>query len=702
MKRRILTSLAALGIAMAPAANSDTLVTRKTNAYGRPGGLIDMPTAEMAPDAQLSTTISSFAGQTRGTLSFQITPRLSGAFRYSELRNIYVPGFDVYYDRSFDLSYLLVKEGQYWPAVKIGLQDLVGTGIYGGEFIAATKGFAGGRLRVTGGLGWGRLGSRNPIGSTGDRPTGFLGRGGIPSYDKWFRGDVAAFGGLSFDVTPDFAVMAEYSSDIYARETTGRGRAFTPESPWNIGATYHVAQGFDISAYYMYGSEFGLSLKFATNPKTVGNPGTDNAPLPVAVRNRADIADLGWSVDDSRRRSAGKSLTDLLELEKLKVQALRIDSQSAQVVLLNDTYDIESMAVGRTARAMTRVLPASVETFVITQTYKGIPIGSVTLKRRDIEALEHAPASAILDRAVFSGGMEQAGVLSPVEGSFPRLKWSFGPYAGLGFFDPGSPLRADVGLRLKASYNFAPGWVAEGAVSARVAGNLDGLGRGGAGATTGDVPVVRTDGARYREGHDPGIDYLTLTKYGRHGEDLYSRLTVGYLETSYAGISGEVLWKPATSRLALGIEANYVAKRDYDRLFGLQDYDTFTGHASAYYDIGHGFTGQLDVGRYLAGDYGATLSIDREFANGWIVGAFASKTNISSEAFGEGSFDKGFRISIPLSWALGTANRNTADLDVSSLTRDGAAKVEVRGRLYDEIRDAHQPEMAKSWGKFWR
>ena len=50
----------------------------------------------------------------------------------------------------------------------------------------------------------------------------------------------------------------------------------------------------------------------------------------------------------------------------------------------------------------------------------------------------------------------------------------------------------------------------------------------------------------------------------------------------------------------------------------------------------------LLVGKYLAGDKGATFDISRRFNSGFTLGIFASKTNLSAEEFGEGSFDKGF------------------------------------------------------------
>ena len=56
------------------------------NLYGVPG-LVDMPTAEVAPDGTISTTVAGFGDNARTTLSFQITPRLSGSFRYSAISN---------------------------------------------------------------------------------------------------------------------------------------------------------------------------------------------------------------------------------------------------------------------------------------------------------------------------------------------------------------------------------------------------------------------------------------------------------------------------------------------------------------------------------------------------------------------------------------------------------------------------------------
>lgn len=70
--------------------------------------------------------------------------------------------------------------------------------------------------------------------------------------------------------------------------------------------------------------------------------------------------------------------------------------------------------------------------------------------------------------------------------------------------------------------------------------------------------------------------------------------------------------------------------------------------------------------------------------------------------FGEGSFDKGVTLSLPLSWALGTPNQRAASMNLRSLARDGGARLSVNGRLYDTVRPAQTADLYEGWGRFWR
>jgi hypothetical protein len=265
-------------------------------------------------------------------------------------------------------------------------------------------------------------------------------------------------------------------------------------------------------------------------------------------------------------------------------------------------------------------------------------------------------------------------------------------------FDPDNPVRADLGLQLAASFEPTRGLIVSGSMRQPVTGNLNTSTR----PSNSILPHVRTSAAEYAKQSDLEIKYLTAEYFFRPGKNLYGRATAGYLETMYGGVSGEVLWKPVNGNLAVGAEINYAVQRDFDQLFGFQDYNIITGHASAYYDFGGGYLGQLDVGRYLAGDYGATVSLDREFDNGFRVGAFATLTDVPFGEFGEGSFDKGIRFSVPVDWLTGSATQGGYGTTIRPVLRDGGARLDVRNRLYGVVRDSHTSELEDRWGKFWR
>lgn len=174
--------------------------------YGTPG-MIDMPNAVSLGDGHLAFTTSYFGSTLRNTMTFQITPRLQGSFRYGVIDRFYGDSGPLH-DRSFDLSYRIADEGKYLPALAVGLRDFGGTGIYSSEYLVATKTLTP-KLKVTGGLGWGRLGERNGFASPfsgisedytnrPDTGTGGISTTGQLDFGAWFKGDVALFGGVEW------------------------------------------------------------------------------------------------------------------------------------------------------------------------------------------------------------------------------------------------------------------------------------------------------------------------------------------------------------------------------------------------------------------------------------------------------------------------------------------------------------------------
>lgn len=679
--------------------------TPALNSFGAPG-LIDTPSAFAMPDGEMATTISHFAGMTRFQFFAQIHPRIAGGFRYTEIENFDSSGFDTYYDRSFDLRFTLVEESSSAPEVTVGLQDFIGTGIYGAEYIVASKTLSP-QLTLSAGLGWGRLGSSGTLSGFGERPEltpDDVAQGGEPNIDSLFRGEIGLFGGLEWRPSDELVVKVEYSSDEYTLEDGDLG-IFDRSSPFNFGVEYQPIEGVQLGAYYLYGSELGLRLSFSFNPnEPVAGGSLDAGPPPVLPRPSQSVApdvySVAWSESTSRKSDLREQLAAELITLRLEMEALSLSPTEATLYIRNTGYQAPAQAVGRTARVMTRMLPASIETFTIVVVRAGMELPAMTFSRSDIEALENAPdgSEAILAAMEVSEDVPMPARSDNPDDLYPRFLWRLSPYARTSLFDPDDPFRMDLGLELGAAFELSPGVVLSGAVRKKVVGNLDQSSR-----ESGSVlPHVRSDFAQYDKNGDPGIENLTAGYFFKPANELYGRVTVGYLERMFAGVSTELLWAPYDSRIAVGAELNYVQQRDFEGGFGLQDYDVVTGHASLYYRFTDDFFAQVDAGRYLAADVGATFTLERVFANGWRVGAFATFTDVSAEEFGEGSFDKGILVTIPLGWFNSQSSILVEPLTIRPLQRDGGARLEVGDRLYPLVVDGQRHRVEEQWGRFWR
>lgn len=700
--RIISTYLVALIAALAsvPAHGETQSPTPPTSSYGTPG-LIDMPTGQVYPDGTLITSINRHSGSQRYGVTFQITPRLFGTFRYAIIDNFDGIG-PARYDRSFDLGYLLKEETLSWPSLVVGLRDFGGTGIYGSEYIAGTKHFLDNRLAVTGGIGWGRLGSyngfKNPLSAFSDRFSnrteafGQGGRTGQLDFDQWFRGDAAFFGGLAYQISPNLTFKAEYSSDGYPTEIANAG--FDRRTPFNFGLDYHFRAGH-LSAYLLHGSELGFTLNLITDPRKGRAPaGLEKAP--PALLPRKSHVDLGWGREDAQ--PARRAVAEALKNQGMVLEGMRVQGNVATLRLNNTRYPATAQALGRAARVMANMLPGHVDTFQIELTSHGMPLSRTTLRRGDLEELEFDLDGSwkSFARASFEDAADSS---TPTEeGLYPRFEWALSPYLQPEVFDPDNPVRADIGLQAFASLEAAPGLFFSGTLRKPLVGNLDTSSR----SSNSALPHVRSDVVEYTKQSDLQIKHLTAEYFFRPGRDLYGRITAGIFETMYGGVSTEVLWKPVNSALALGAEISYAHQRDFDQLLGFQDYNIMTGHASAYYDFGGGYMGQLDAGRYLAGDWGATFRLTREFNNGFRVGAFFTLTDVPFDQFGEGSFDKGIEFSIPVDWLAGLPSKDGFSTVIRPVLRDGGARLDIRNRLYDLTRFSHTPELEDRWGRFWR
>ncbi len=245
----------------------------------------------------------------------------------------------------------------------------------------------------------------------------------------------------------------------------------------------------------------------------------------------------------------------------------------------------------------------------------------------------------------------------------------------------------DVRLLGSANWWVTDHWLNSGSVFVNLFNNYDKFNYT-APPSDSHLPRVRTHIRQYVQ-NDAYINDLQTSYFQDFGQGFYGQVYGGYLESMFGGVGGEVLYRPLDSNWAVGANANWVKQRDWDDMMRFTDYSTATGHITGYWmpPFVDGVLVKLSVGQYLAKDKGATLDLSKRFDSGVVVGAYATVTNVSKEEYGEGSFTKGFYVSIPLDLMTVSPSRSRASVSWTPLTRDGGQMLGRKYQLYSMTSD---------------
>jgi hypothetical protein len=406
-----------------------------------------------------------------------------------------------------------------------------------------------------------------------------------------------------------------------------------------------------------------------------------------------------------------------IENQRLVVEGISIAHGVVKVEIENDRYLRDTEAISRTARALSATAPADIAACEITTTMSHIPLTTVTFSRTELDAAaqgETTPAE-LWSATILSEASPDTQY--PNGAADPQFTWSLFPSLQEDLFDPDNPTYIGVGISGKTRTELLPGLVLDDEATWSVWNNFGSITR----PNDSLLPHVRTDIVSYLQKGATGINLLTLSDYFKPAPELYARLAGGYFEQMFAGVGGEVLYRPFGQRWAVGADIYDVYQRNFDDLFGLQTfcdtatdkyctsnnvsnnvisghYHVITGHVSLYVETPwEDVVSVLRAGRYLAGDDGATLELYRRFDTGIIVGAWATFTNVPFSKFGEGSFDKGIRIVIPLEWALPIGTTTLFEEDLRPVQRDGGQPLYNDAQLYDMTQSSSYGDLERQW-----
>ncbi len=654
-------------------------------------GIIDTPSARFLDDGDLKITFSSQKLANITNITYQVLPWLEGTFRYTvfnpsnPIRGILIPE-DGINDRSYGIKVKLADEGKYLPQIAFGIQDIIGTGSLGAEYFVSSKKINNFDLSL--GMGWGRLGERamfaNPFGrineSFYERNKELSGgvRGGEARSKTFFSGrNASLFGGLSYEIEKyNLKLNFEYNSDAYNREI--ELGTIKNADPFSYGIEWNPQDSLKFSLSRQQGNQWGFLVSSKFNTKE--------------TLKRKSVLPFYSATETGDRNKMPKNLNRDLwydrlfyDLDKSGILLLKASvfesSNQVNIEIKNNQYELSADALNQTLILSELHIPRKYKNFNIIINEYGFQ--SLTLSYKRISNLDESISS----RASRLTLLESRQITEPTyetKSLVPYFNFSADLGTKFQFFDPTKPIKSQLHLELKSNVQLWRNWNLYGAYAFNIKNNFDMM-RG----PNSRLPHVRTDINRYLTEGESGLQYLYLQRNLKLSKEIYSKFYAGILEHMYAGLGAEILYMPFKSRWAISATVNALRKRDYDLSFGLLDYEVITPFISFFYATPfHNIDLGVHAGKYLAKDRGFTIDLRRSFDNGFSVGVFASRTNVSPEMFGEGGYDKGLYFRIPFNSFMKSNSRTAISSNIKSITRDGGQKLDgFTGTLWYDLRN---------------
>jgi len=609
-------------------------------------GLINMPTARFFDESSSSLTLYNGNPDKKITLTMSPYNWFEASVFYTSINDRPYPGFEYqdYVDKGFNAKFRIKEEG-YFPALAAGFNDIAGTGIYSSEYLVGSYGV--GSIDFHLGIGWGRMNGgnlqfKNPL---GELDKSFLNRcllqscseenrqGGTFRWNDYFSGQqVGVFGGISYILNKDWLLKFEHDTTSIPIQEGFPLR----DSNYNFSVEYIRPKNSVISLSYERGDYFGLKLIFKDNSLNY-------------------VSNKYKGFDKSPYKEKHNKLRGILIKNNIGVHSIKSYEQNLDL-------EISEYAYSSFENLKANINQAHIDA--------GLDIEKTLIKYKsgglvgysEIEKIENNKIS-LYETDNFSGfNYSPQIVLRPfIAGREEFLKYA---------------LLAELNMQYVFTENLF--WSTN--IKYALFQNFDEL----------FIPPkdtypnqVRSDVKDYLNNFDDRlvIGRSQLDFFKSYGTQHHLQISAGIFEEMFSGYGGEYLWRKNENNYAIGVEAFKVYKRDYDLAFGLQDYSNLTAHINFYYENEFiiPLSLKLSYGEYLAGDKGYTVDLSRRFKNGVYMGMFFTRTNVSKEQFGEGSFDKGIYFRIPLS-------NEWFNFTWRPLTKDPGSKLLRKDDIYSLIR----------------
>ncbi len=616
----------------------------KYNSFNNHGviGLINMPTARFFEESSFGFTFNYNNPDQKLTMTSYPFDWLEASFFYTNIdgKPYCDQAFDPvckqdYKDKGFNTKIRVKQEG-ILPAVAIGINDIAGTGLYSSEYIVASYGIN--NIDIHLGLGWGNYNGtedlKNPLIYLDERfesrPSGYEDSGGQFQPSRYFSDkSVSPFFGISYAFNEKFLLKLERDTT----KTPGQINYDKSRKPISFGIEFLATKNFNIGLAFERGNAFTFKFSYKK----------DKTSKPVYSYKKPKTNENSNEFDQLRKnlQSNGVGVNKIIEgSEKIGLEITQFQHPSIQII-----DDIIKKAKE----------DANIEKEI-----------STNYKIANLTALETYDINSFKEPNLVYERRKPKGLNS-------STSFVFRPFiAGREGF-----LKFAALLENNSEYVFSENIFFSTNLKYSIWDNFDDL----------VVPPVdtypaqvRSDVKDYLRNFNDGIiiGRAQLDGYKTISSNNHIMISAGIFEEMFSGYGFEYLHFKNESNHAYGFELFKVFKRDYEMQLGLLDYKELTGHLNYYYR-NYGlvpFDLKASYGKYLAGDIGGTIELSRTFSNGVMFGVFATFTDVSTEQFGEGSFDKGIYFNIPIF-------ANMINYSWRPLTKDPGQKLIRKNNLHD-------------------
>jgi len=648
------------------------------------GNLLQTPTARMGNAGDASLNFSHTTPYLDINAELQPFDWFEVAFGYSTFSNQQIGSTytQSYVDKSLDVKFKLLNESALLPQLAMGANDLLGTGLMSGEYVVANK--RSGNFDWSMGLGWGYTGARgnlpNPLSIFGSRfstrQTGSQSAtGGQFNISTLFTGRTSLFGGVQYQTPWEPLILKlELDGNNYQHEPFGHN--LKQSSPINAGLVYRWTPDVDLTLGWERGTTPNMGLSFHGDLSKLTTPKI-NDPQPEKVSDVYPTEEPDWN-----------SVANILEV-KTSWHVLQIKRAGSEVVVRFERADAVywNSYLDRIASVLHRYAPGrGVTVFRIQSAEYNLGLHEYLIDRQAWVDSKTGYISVQHRQSTVFEQPESRGFVYPVSSTLvDKPLQTFYDHTGLtydqGFGGPEGFLY-DIGIATKANWYLQPDTWLTGSLAHKLINNYSKFEYLPA---YDSLPRVRTYIEQYVSTPGVTMPVLQMTHVGKLDNENFYSVYGGMLEMMYGGVGAEWLYRPWQSTVAFGVDINEVKQRDFKQDFSWLNpqYKIITGHASLYWEGINDINATLKVGRYLAGDRGATLDLSRVFENGVKMGAYATKTNVSAAQFGEGSFDKGIYVKIPFDAFLIRSSDSVGTFNYHPLNRDGGAMLNREVTLKD-------------------